>query len=114
MTGKAQGWDWFQPASGGHAAADDPAAGELDAAIRFARCFADADGQAVLSHLRAMTLERTLGPAASDAHLRHMEGQRQLVIHILSLVARGHGRTPPAAAEAAARAVHTSTEEPHD
>ena len=57
--------------------------------IAFARCFSGRDGEVVLDHLKAITLRRAMGPDSSDAILRHMEGQRQLVAYILGLVARG-------------------------
>lgn len=82
------GWDWLDGAAPGANAgggADDPAPG-------FARCFASDDGLRVLETLRAMTLDRALGPDASDAALRHLEGQRQLVAVILALTARGQTR----------------------
>ena len=55
----------------------------------FARCFQGGDGARALAHLRGLTLDRALGPQASDAQLRHLEGQRALVSTILALVARG-------------------------
>ena len=76
-----EGWAWFDR---GQAPEADSALGEA-----FARCFRGGDGEVVLSHLRTVTLERALGPGAPDAQLRHLEGQRQLVAHILRLVARG-------------------------
>lgn len=76
------GWDWFTGGGRPSGAADDPAPS-------FARCFAGPDGARVLAALRAMTLERALGPDATDAALRHLEGQRQLVVTILALAARG-------------------------
>lgn len=54
-----------------------------------ARCFRGSDGRRLLAYLRTITLERTLGPGADDAHLRHLEGQRQLVRHIQTLIERG-------------------------
>lgn len=62
----------------------DPAAAAL-----FARVFRGGDGTAALAHLRRLTIERRLPPDASDAALRHLEGQRFLVAHIETLVARG-------------------------
>lgn len=41
--------------------------------------------------LRKLTLERSLGPGASDALLRHLEGQRHLFAYITALVAQGVG-----------------------
>jgi len=80
------GWNWF-----GGTGTDDRDADTDDAglALTFARCFRGTDGERVLAHLRALTVERVLGPSATDAQLRHAEGQRQLVFHILSLIERG-------------------------
>jgi hypothetical protein len=78
------GWSWFDPAP--------PPPGEDDRralARSFARAFSGADGEAVLAHLSALTLERCLGPDSSDAALRTLEGQRLLVAHILALAAQG-------------------------
>ena len=60
-------------------------------ATAFARCFAGPDGARALAHLRALTIERRLPPTVSEAELRHLEGQRALVAHIIALVARGRG-----------------------
>lgn len=79
------GWAWF----GETAAAVHE--GDRDLALSFARCFLTEDGTRVLEHLRAMTLEQSLGPKASDAMLRHLEGQRQLVTHIHAQIERGRG-----------------------
>ena len=67
----------------------DPAALAKSAAM----CFAGAQGRQLLGYLRAITVERTLGPGVDDAHLRHLEGQRQLVQHLSALIDRG--RTGP-------------------
>lgn len=69
-----------------------PPPADTELAGAFARCFAGIDGRRALAHLRALTLDRHLGPAAPDAALRHLEGQRALVAHILALVVRGGGR----------------------
>lgn len=55
----------------------------------FARGFSGPDGDLMLGHLRALTLDRALGPAASAAEIRHLEGQRCLVRQIETLIARG-------------------------
>jgi hypothetical protein len=80
------GWQWFEATE-----SRDLQASQEDGSITtaFARCFASPDGRRVLEHLRRLTLERTLGPGASDALLRHLEGQRQLVAYVLALVAHG-------------------------
>jgi hypothetical protein len=71
-------------------AALGPDQGEAaDLARAFARTFADADGQRVLAHLRRLTFERFQGPAASEAALRHLDGQRALVATIEGLIRRG-------------------------
>ncbi len=55
----------------------------------FARAFATAAGSAVMQHLRRITIERVLGPGASDAELRGLEAQRALVHQIEHLIERG-------------------------
>lgn len=83
MSAADPGWSWFEPPP-------PPGADDRRALARaFARAFAGADGEMVLTHLSALTLERCLGPEASDAALRTLEGQRLLVAHMLSLVALG-------------------------
>lgn len=54
-----------------------------------ARLFASPDGRLLLEHLRRLTLGTALGPEASEARLRHHEGQRALVLHLTALAARG-------------------------
>ncbi|MBB4285113.1 hypothetical protein [Roseospira goensis] len=54
-----------------------------------ARLFSGGDGARLLDHLHALTRDRHLGPAASDAALRHLEGQRALVAHLDRLIATG-------------------------
>ncbi len=81
------GWGWFEPPP-------PPENGHRQALARaFARAFSGADGELALSHLRALTLERCLGPDASDQALRCLEGQRLLAAHILSLVEQGRDPT---------------------
>jgi len=87
MSSNKSGWDWFGVSE------SQEGEGERDLALSFARCFRGADAERVLKHLRAMTVEQSLGPAASDGMLRHLEGQRQLVSHIQGLIERGRGRT---------------------
>ncbi len=53
------------------------------------RCFGGEDGALVLNYLKALTLDRALGAQASAETLRHLEGQRQLVLHIITLINRG-------------------------
>lgn len=74
------GWAWFT---------DTGAPTPVDAPVFVARCFSTPDGRRTLDLLKAMTLERATGPEASDAALRHLEGQRCLVAQLLALVARG-------------------------
>lgn len=78
------GWTWFTPPS--HPSAE---VSGLTLAQATARIFASNDGEALLQHLKEMTLDRCLGPDSGDAALRHLEGQRHLVLHLQSLAARG-------------------------
>lgn len=55
----------------------------------FARAFSTGAGVAVLTYLRQITIERVLGPNATDAQLRGLEAQRALVHQIESLISRG-------------------------
>lgn len=62
-----------------------------DIAQNYTRCFSGVSGRAVLSHLRAITIERPIAPTISDSELRWVEAQRALVRQIESLVLRGQG-----------------------
>lgn len=84
MSRAESGWAWLDGPAGRHG---DPALDVL--ARQTARLLATPDGEAVLDHLKAMTIDRCLGPEAGDAALRHLEGQRHLVLHLLALAARG-------------------------
>ncbi|MCA1909061.1 MAG: hypothetical protein LDL39_11935 [Magnetospirillum sp.] len=81
------GWGWFEPAP------PPDNSQRLVLARAFARAFSGADGELALSHLRALTLDRCLGPEATDQALRCLEGQRLLAAHILSLVEQGRDPT---------------------
>jgi hypothetical protein len=83
------GWAWFAAAEAQPAGA---ASDDLELCRAFARCFAGADGEVVLDHLKRVVLARRLPPAASDAELRHLEGQRCAVAHIVAMVERGIAR----------------------
>jgi hypothetical protein len=84
---ETRSWPWTQ--SGSPAPAPD--SGEDRAALARAcvRLFTHDDGRRLLAHLRAQTIGRHLGPEASDAALRHLEGQRALVAHLERLIAEG-------------------------
>lgn len=60
-----------------------------DLALVFARCFRGSDGERVLAHLRRITIDRRTAPDASEAELRHLEGQRHLASYIAQLAAKG-------------------------
>jgi 3-oxoacyl-[acyl-carrier-protein] synthase III len=81
---------------GWHALAEVPAAAEPidDVARAFAHCFRGGAGAVVLEHLRRVFLDRRLGPSATDAELRHVEGQRSVVAYVLALIERGRRTTP--------------------
>jgi hypothetical protein len=84
--GALSGWGWFEAQD---ASTAGPASEDRELCLAFARCFAGADGQLVLDHLRRVILERRLPPPASDAELRHLEGQRHAVASIVAMVKRG-------------------------
>jgi hypothetical protein len=78
----SDGWDWFNAG-----AATPPA---LDPVCRSAAaCLGTVQGRLLLHHLQRCFLDRRIAPAASDAELRHAEGQRSVVAHLLQLVERG-------------------------
>lgn len=87
------GWSWFDV--GPRDARDDAAqfASDPDLTNAYARTFCSDSGRRVLGHLRSITSGRVLGPDSSDAALRYVEGQRQLVQYISSLVERGRSET---------------------
>ena len=89
------GWDWFQVPEGAGALATVQPLSRDELAGLAARCFRGRDGNRLIGHLRALTLERALGPAAPEAQLRHLEGQRQLVRYLEALVAEGRGVPVP-------------------
>lgn len=78
------GWEWFGYDNAQRSSADGDAL-----ALSFARCFKGSDGAAVIGHLRQIILDRRMGPRASDAELRFLEGQRTVVAHILTMIDRG-------------------------
>lgn len=77
-----EGWDWFE------AIGYEPSTDMESLARSFARCFSGNDGEIALCHLRRSILDRRLGPSASDAELRFLEGQRSVVAHMLSMIDR--------------------------
>lgn len=83
------GWAWFENTSPLSDSEKPPL--DHDLTFAFAKCFGDDVGVKVLAHLKAITHLRSFGPDASDALLRHMEGQRQLVAYITSLIEQGRG-----------------------
>ena len=78
------GWSWFEAAAG---AASDGSDSEL--CRTYARCFAGPDGRDVVAHLTRSILDRRLPPNASDAELRHLEGQRYAIAGMLAMIERG-------------------------
>lgn len=89
----SRGWSWFEREAASEtetraAGGDLPDPGRA-LRMAYARCFSSAEGEQVLKHLRAITLERAMGPGVPSDTLRHIEGQRQLVSYIAALTARG-------------------------
>lgn len=60
-----------------------------DAPRIFARLFAQDDGVRVLAYLRATINARAAGPEASEAMLRHIDGQRALLQTVQGLIEQG-------------------------
>ena len=59
---------------------------------QYARTFGTPSGRAVLEHMRKITIERTLGPNATDQELRWTEANRAFVHQIEQMIARGKNR----------------------
>ncbi len=72
------GWAWFDAE-----APSPPSDDELANAA--AACFAGRHGALVVQHLRSHFLNRRVPPSASDAELRHVEGQRTAIAYVLRL-----------------------------
>jgi hypothetical protein len=53
-------------------------------------------GAALLDYLRSVTAGIALGPAATDAELRHLEGQRALVANIMQRIDHARRHRGPA------------------
>lgn len=96
MSRPSKGWSWFERDSaadptvveGRETTPDLPDPGH-ELRQMYARCFSTNEGEKVLAHLRAVTLERAFGPGVSTETLRHIEGQRQLVSYIAALCEHG-------------------------
>lgn len=88
MSNPLDGWDWFGTEAGHELTASSEDSQLEDLSRAFRECFHSASGQAVLSHLRAITLDRFLGPMVADSALRHLEGQRHLMAYVIALVER--------------------------
>jgi len=80
------GWRWFETG------AETSDTSDLETAESYARTFCTPAGRAVFRHLITRTHHRHLGPNASDAALRYLEGQRQLVAYLATMIERGGGR----------------------
>ena len=72
------GWAWFATEPPGPLKDDD-----LAKAV--AACFAGRHGAIVIQHLQSLFLDRRVAPNASDAELRHVEGQRSAIAYLLRL-----------------------------
>ena len=62
-----------------------------DIELAYAKTFAGNMGQRVLVHMRKITIERVLGPNATESELRSLESQRFFVHQIENLIQRGQG-----------------------
>ena len=112
MTTSHEGWDWFETAG---ASPDDVAAAhqaDSELARAFGSCFRGSHGSRVLRHLRALTLDRALGPESPDTLLRYVEGQRQLVAYICALVERANQGPIAAGISSGAKTPENQMEQP--
>lgn len=80
---ESDGWAWFT-----NECPSPPKQDELENAI--SACFAGRQGAIVIKHLQSHFLDRRAAPSASDAELRHLEGQRSAIAYVLRL-ARSRG-----------------------
>jgi hypothetical protein len=87
------GWAWS-----GETKAVAPGPDQVDLYRAFARCFGSSEGDRIIGHLTKTFLHRRLGPEASDAELRQLEGQRCAVAYIIAMVERGRARPWPSIA----------------
>lgn len=83
------GWAWFDVAPQQTKDRKRPSGITPDLLSSYARTFGSEAGCQVMRHLRSITVNRVIGPDASDALLRHLEGQRQLIHYIATLAERG-------------------------
>lgn len=60
---------------------------------QYARTFATPSGKQVLIHLRSLTVERIIGPNASNEDLRWWAAQNALVHQIENLINKGKSPT---------------------
>jgi hypothetical protein len=81
------GWAWLEAPG----EAREPSSDLCRAA---ASCLGTADGRLLLRHLQRAFLDRRLPPSASDAELRHLEGQRSVAAHLMLLAERGRAAPP--------------------
>ena len=89
MPGSNSGWSWFDVAPQKTIDQERSSGITADLLNAYVRTFRSEAGLQVMKHLRAITTDRVIGPDASDALLRHLEGQRQLVNYIANLTERG-------------------------
>jgi len=89
MPGFDSGWAWFDVAPQETKDLERPSGITEDLLNAYVRTFRSEAGCQVMKHLRAITTDRVIGPDASDALLRHLEGQRHLVKYIANVAERG-------------------------
>lgn len=82
------GWAWFDTPAEGSDARDEVC---RSAAV----CLGGPHGRVLLRHLQQVFGDRRLAPTVSDAELRHVEGQRSVVSHLLQLAERDQTGAPP-------------------
>jgi hypothetical protein len=78
------GWSWFDTEA-------EPSGKPDELCRSAAACLTSVHGRHLMLHLQRTFLDRRVPPTASDAELRHAEGQRSVISHLLQLLEQGRG-----------------------
>lgn len=83
-----EGWDSLRQSENEDLAKNQTKQADLD--MQFTRCFATESGQAVLAHLRHLTLDQpSWYPGEDPSHGYAREGQNSIIREILRRIERG-------------------------
>ena len=90
MTHQNDAWNWLDTTPPYRHDTDHS---NLDLRRAFARLLAYPESEIVFQHLHSITRNRVLGPDASAATLRYVEGQKAIVAYMERMAA--NGQNPP-------------------